>query len=399
VAAALRRVGSIPLDETKITDSFDVMERVGPPEGRFFYLTARGLWLLATDPAAARPYLDQALAGAMKSEDAGEGILMRSKIHLAVAMHTAKRRQWRAALDALADAAAVAVPAGCVLGLAVDVERTLVVLGRADGVVTGWLKVSGPEELETSPILDEAPKLPRDVAAQLTSCAEVKVIAPARQRWWTELGIPENLPWSYVLRSVPATPDDSQSGHGSKRLVVADPDMPAALGLPRLATPTVEPGVRLLRGREANPTRVLSEMRDAGLIDFRVHGVADAEISEHTALVLSPDERGRYLLTPDDLRSVRFVHRPVVILASCGSALRPTTNPDSSELAGAFIRAGARAVFATATPVPDSEADAFFARVHEALTAGHSPAVALHDARRSWPNSSSSWVSGVLAFE
>jgi cellulose synthase operon protein C len=402
VAAALHRVGNIGLDEMKVNDSLTLMKINGPREGHFLYLAAHGLWLLPTAPAAARELLARGLEEARKSEDDAERMVVQSKIHLALALEAARSKNWEAALDRLADAAAVARPSGCVLGLAVDVERTLTVLRETSGRMEGWLEIKTADQLEGRTRSGGAPRLPPSLRSRLATCSEVKVIATAQQRWWTDLEIPGGLPWSYALRpasgaALPGPTDQADS----YRLVIADPDPPAALGLPRLAPPSVEsgPGTHLLAGREANPMRVLDELPRASFIDFRVHGVADAEISEHTALVLSADAEGRYLLTPNELRTINLPRRPVVILAACQSASRPTNHPDPSELAGGFVRAGARAVYATTTPVPDAEADAFFGRIRTALSAGRSPAAALRDARASWPNSSNSWVSGVLAFE
>jgi hypothetical protein len=288
--------------------------------------------------------------------------------------------------------------------MAVDVERTLAVLRDANGHLVGSYRAHTVGDLEARLGDEEAPPLlPDELRVRLARCSEVKAIMPGNQRSWTDLGTPAGLPWSYAVR--PASAATPSPVMGKRRLIVADPVPPVALRLPALAPTAVEqtPETRVLRGSQANPAQVLAELPAADLIEFRVHGVSDVNLSEYTALVLSPDAHGSYLLTQKELRSLALPRRPVIILAACRGAQRTTRRPDSSELAGAFIRSGARAVFAAMTSIPDVDADAFFARVGAAIVAGAPPALALRDARSAWAGKGNAkgntWIDRVLVFE
>jgi hypothetical protein len=64
------------------------------------------------------------------------------------------------------------------------------------------------------------------------------------------------------------------------------------------------------------------------------------------------------------------------------------------------VQAGARAVFAPAVPIPDREAEAFFAALRARLEAGATPAAALAAEREAWlARDPRSWTQDVLLFE
>jgi CHAT domain-containing protein len=69
-------------------------------------------------------------------------------------------------------------------------------------------------------------------------------------------------------------------------------------------------------------------------------------------------------------------------------------------LPAAFVYAGARAVIASAAPIPDAEAGEFFDHLRDRVQAGAPVAVALRDARQQWISlGRGEWVRDVIVFE
>jgi hypothetical protein len=69
-------------------------------------------------------------------------------------------------------------------------------------------------------------------------------------------------------------------------------------------------------------------------------------------------------------------------------------------LPAAFVYAGARAVIASASPIPDSEASAFFDDVRARIRTSAPAAIAVRDARVAWlAQHRGDWVRDVLVFE
>jgi tetratricopeptide (TPR) repeat protein len=406
-AATLRRMGGAGLLESRVTDSLRLIERSNERAGRYLYLLARGLWLLPEQPVLARQLLDAALedTSGLPAEHVERRYVER-RTHLALAFEAARAMDWRTSLAELAASPGVALPdqhddGACVLGVASDVDRSLAITRDAAGTVLGTYRAQPIDEIEPLRDAQEPPPvLPASLRRALASCREVKVVAPDSQRAWTAIGLPDTVPWVYTVRRAGPRPPAAADGSG-ERLIVANPEPPPALRLPPLAPTAVDEGAstRVLRGREANPARVLAELPRADFVEFRVHGVADPNLSEFTALMLSPDRDGRYMLTAREVGSLSLPRHPIVVLAACGAAARATQRPDASELAGAFVRAGARGVIAAMTSIPDAEADAFFATVRARMAGGRSVAVALNEARSAWPEANRSWVSGVVVFE
>nr|WP_277989556.1 CHAT domain-containing protein [Corallococcus sp. NCSPR001] len=159
------------------------------------------------------------------------------------------------------------------------------------------------------------------------------------------------------------------------------------------------PGDVHLRGRAATPEAVLAEMEDATEVELHTHGMAGT-VSDAAFLALSPDAAGRFALTAEELEGHTLRGSPVVMLAACDANVGAWRYHAVSSLPSALIQAGARAVVAPSTEVPDVEAGAFFQALVESLRRGTPPAQALRDTRARWlQQGSARWVQDLVAFE
>jgi hypothetical protein len=186
--------------------------------------------------------------------------------------------------------------------------------------------------------------------------------------------------------------------------VVANPVSPPDLNLPPLGPTPDEPagpGLTVLRGAEATPTRVLLEMRDAAVIEFHTHGVIANDVSEASYLVLSPEQDRQYAMTPTDVEPVKLSAAPLVILGACHAATSARSLEGGIGLPEAFLRAGARAVVASPDAIQDLGAKEMFAVVREQVMRGADPAIAVRDerVRRLAASPDNAWVAGVVVFE
>jgi hypothetical protein len=189
------------------------------------------------------------------------------------------------------------------------------------------------------------------------------------------------------------------------RLVVSDVLPPAELGLPVLPSGAADDGAAdRLQGAAATPTQVAEALAHADLAELHVHAVTDRDLGNQAYLALSPEPGGRSTLTADDVRKLRLQNAPVVVLAACNSVASSRFLPSSSAtraLPAAFLQAGARAVLAAGSPIPDREAGPFFAEVIAKAKAGAPLATALRDVRTAWLAHApgAEWVLDVVLFD
>jgi CHAT domain-containing protein len=180
--------------------------------------------------------------------------------------------------------------------------------------------------------------------------------------------------------------------------VVGDVEPPPALELPRLATWSTSG--ELLSGAAATPSRVLAAIGTAAEVTIHAHGLIDVALPEASFLALSPDPEGRFALTTGDVRKAHFTTSPLIVLAACRSASAAPVWHETWSLPAAFVLAGARAVIASAAPIPDRDAPAFFDAVRDRVRTGASVAVALRDVRRQWlADRRADWARDVIVFE
>ena len=356
-----------------------------------------GRLLVERTPAAAKTLLRKTIAAAdalPRSDLYGQKARGYSYVTLAFA--ASKERDFAGALELLAEEQGASRPRSCAVGVAVDDERSVVVVQTASGAVLGQLDGS-----RTQPMDAFKPKLTPEQLGGLQACPEVDVFARAPLHGRPNL-LPPDLAWSYRVGR--ATPAPRLPALHPRQLVVADIDSPPSLGLPRLK-PWVAPasaGIERLelRGPAATPTRVLKELAEATEVEIHAHGLADLSASDTSLLVLSADPSGDFALTAGQIRSTRLRGAPLVLLEGCQAAKEGNALHAPWSLPVAFIESGARAVLASTADLPDSKAAAFFDAVRARIRGGQSPAVALRDERLAWrARGDNTWTESILAFQ
>jgi hypothetical protein len=195
------------------------------------------------------------------------------------------------------------------------------------------------------------------------------------------------------------TPPSSTAGAAAAalgRVIVADARPPARLGLPPLS-PIAADGARLVTGASATPARVRAELAGASYIEIHAHGIVDAE--DAAFLALSPDIDGSFALTAADVRATRLAGAPIVVLGACRSAKPARYEAFRWSLPDAFLAAGARAVIASATAIPDDQGARLFAELRARLDRGEPAARAVAALRADRVAAGQPWAAGLVVFE
>jgi CHAT domain-containing protein len=183
------------------------------------------------------------------------------------------------------------------------------------------------------------------------------------------------------------------------QVVVTDVDSPPELGLAPLRRMELGSSARIVQRAAATPDGVLHAIADAGLVVINAHGVTDANEPSAASLVLSPDpkSKGSYWLTADRVKHARLSGAPVVILAACHAGrVQVSTEPWS--LASSFLAAGARAVIAPTTEIPDETANEVFSSIVSRMQQGASPEQAVAEERAA-RGKKVPWLANVVVFQ
>jgi CHAT domain-containing protein len=151
----------------------------------------------------------------------------------------------------------------------------------------------------------------------------------------------------------------------------------------------------MLTGPSATPSSVLAAIADAGEVVVHAHGVVGQLDSSYIAL--SPDSSGRFALAAREVRAAQFKTSPLVVLAACRSSQAAPVIHEAWSLPTAFVYAGARAVIASSSPMPDDEAARFFDDLDQRIGHGAAVATALRDSRMAWTGGD--WVNDLVVFE
>ena len=345
----------------------------------------------ARGEAALRASIAFAQARPPSDVDAKKG---RALASLALALDAARRGAFDAALDQLAGELQAPPPKSCALGVAVDDLRALVAARDAGGKLLGHYEAS-----RARGELDPATLVPADIQAALRACPQVSVYAPAPVHGLPRL-LPGDVAWSYRMG---AGAPRAGNPPAQKRLVISDVQPPASLALPRLGPwtrPASDASTVWLHGEGATPSQALAALSDATEVEVHAHGLVDLAISDASLLVLSPEPSGEYALTAGAIRKIKLAGAPIVILGACQAASMTPYLHEPWSLPMAFVEAGARAVFASPSPIRDAEAGPFFSAVLARVHAGRAPAAALRDERVArLATDGTSWVREVLVFE
>jgi hypothetical protein len=394
VIASLARKGLVPKGASTLESDIEEAKRTATPGVQAYYDVIAGRFRLTRDRSAGLALL------AAAQEEAAKTASVDSKakhaleyVRVTLALEAAADGRAEDAIGAIASELGTDPGARCVLALGVDEDRRFAAVRDDAGLAFAEIGTRSTPDLQASFLV------PPSVVARLERCDEVHVYAPPPIHGLAGL-LPPGVAWSYRSGAAP-----DSGAVPPRRLVVSDVETPESLGLPRLArwseAPTASPTpTTWLHGTEATPARVLDAMADASEIEIHAHGLVDLSVSDASFIVLPPDDRGRYALTAGDIRQRRLSGHPIVVLAACRAAMTAPYLHASWSLPTAFISAGARAVFASSSPIQDAEAGRFFDAVLTRLRAGGSPARALRDVRLSWTGSSSSgWTGNVLVFD
>jgi CHAT domain-containing protein len=168
-------------------------------------------------------------------------------------------------------------------------------------------------------------------------------------------------------------------------VVIADPATPLGPRLPASRSEAEQIAAMhdatLIRGEEATVPRFTESAGRSALIHYAGH--ADSDFREaYGALLLSPAGQDRGILGSSEIARLALPHRPLVVLAACGTARGEAVHiAGMSTLARAFLDARARAVVGTLWELDDDAAGPLFLRIHERLRDGTSPARAVREAQ------------------
>jgi hypothetical protein len=304
-----------------------------------------------------------------------------------------RRGDWAGALALFAEEQGRPAPAGCLVAVSLDDNRTTAVVRGRDGALRGSYQPGRAiENLAVETIVPPA------LAASLAGCDAIAVIARPPLHGHAEV-LPAALPWSFVGEPGTGTAPAAPRTPARRRVIVSDARPPATLGLPALA-PITDPGdptATLVTGGAATPARVRSELADAGYIEIHAHGIVDA--SDAAFLALSPDADGGFALTAGEVRATRLTGAPVVVLAACRSAATARYQGFRWSLPDAFLAAGARAVVASSTAIPDDQGAALFAALRTRVDRGEPIAHAVAALRADRLAAGQSWAAGLMVFE
>ena len=140
----------------------------------------------------------------------------------------------------------------------------------------------------------------------------------------------------------------------------------------------------ILLGENATETAFKKEpLNDFRVLHLAVHGFADPQYPERSALVLGADPRAG----EDGLLQVREIKRlrlnaELTTLSACDSGLGTLQGEEGvSDLAEAFLAAGSKAVVASLWSADDTSASALMERFYQHLALEEDTSAALRDAK------------------
>jgi hypothetical protein len=347
---------------------------------------AEGRALVGSDPIEGEKLLRRAITDGADAPANRNAKIAAGESYAMLAVLAAKRGDGPGALAVLAEELKVSARPTCVLGVVLN-DRDVVAVARD---ATGKVITDAYESAYANLVAD---KIVRGrVVDALRACPDVDVIARAPFHGLARI-LPDEIAWRYLsTRTRPVG-----ESHGPS-LVVSDVQPPAALGLPHLASWTGGDAT-VIRGAAATPAHVLAAIGTARDVIVNAHGLADG--GDAAYLALSADVDGRYTLTSGDVERANLTSNPLVILAACEAAKAAPVSHSRWSLPAAFVTAGARAVVASTSAIPDGDAGAFFSELRSRALAGQPLAVVLRDLRKKWlvaPNTSF-WVRDVVVFE
>jgi hypothetical protein len=350
-----------------------------------------GRLLIDRDRTAGTVLLNKAIAEADTRPRDVVADKARAGAYGVLVVDAARARDYTRALSLVTEELGLSPAGACAVGMAAEDARAVVVVRGADGEDRG-------EYFDDRRRSEGALTVSAQLANHLAGCPRVRVMAPAALQGQPRV-LPAQLAWSYVAsargRVTPSNP--ATEPH---TLIVTNVMPPAYLQLsPLTIQPPADGPATTLSGLDATPARVMAAMAGASEIQFHTHALMDVGVSDASHLVLSPGNDGRYALTAEAIRGLQLRGHPIVVLAACHSAQGARYQHEPWSLPDALLAAGARAVFAAATEIPDVESEQVFSSVLAQVRTGVDPAVALRDRRLAPRARASSWVDDVVVFD
>ncbi len=155
-----------------------------------------------------------------------------------------------------------------------------------------------------------------------------------------------------------------------------------------------------LLGAKPDPSQLLigprateANFKNLPLADYRVlhlalHGYADIEHPDRSALIFAPDPHDR---TDDGLLQIREIRQlhlnaALVVLSACKTGIGPVGKAGIINLSTAFLQAGAQTVVSSLWAVADHATSEFMDQFYSHLASNEGKAEALHDAALSIRN-------------
>ncbi len=355
---------------------------------RIYTHEIEGRLLVDSDRAAGTAALERAIAAADAARNDPVAQEARDSAYAILGFDAARQGQHDRVLSLMAAQFGLPAPGPCTVAMLAEYERVAVAVRGSDGQDRGtyWRRRK----------TDDPVAVPADLTRGLAACAHVGVMAQPTLQGTPGI-LPDALAWGYLGEARGRRAAAGKPPGEPRAVIVADVNPPSDLQLDPLSPwpSNAMPSATRLSGDGATPARVLSEIRTATEIHFHTHAIVDSALSDASHLVLSPDANGNYALTAEALRHVALAN-PVVVLAACHSAKGARMQHKSWSLPQAFLSAGARAVFASASNIPDRETVPFYLRVLDRVRSGAAPASVLRDERLANP---SSWIASVIIFE
>jgi cellulose synthase operon protein C len=374
-------------DVAKLRDKVRVLEQEAEHrDSQTKYIRSlRAATIVGVDRQRGEAALHSVIADADQHPDEPYASHARSIAYSTLIEVAAQAREADNVIALLARRLKVEAPARCAVGIT-QWNRVVVAVRGNDGssaiesrgVPDGRLMVS-PSEL-----------VPAALRQRLAACRRVDVLATGPYFGMASILGPD-IPWVYK----------SHSGAGQARsdreLVITDVVPPEDTGLPELRSFRGSSAAVVLSGAKATPGAALDNMKTAGLIIIAAHGFTDTREPSAASLVLSPDDKGDYLLTAAKVSTAHLDNAPVVVLAGCEVG-RVQVGAEPWSLATSFLAAGARAVIAPTEKIPDDEASVAFDSLVSRIRSGMEPVDALQ-AERADRGHQAAWLSSIVVFE
>lgn len=136
-----------------------------------------------------------------------------------------------------------------------------------------------------------------------------------------------------------------------------------------------------LVGEQVTRRAFASAIRDCDAVHIATHAFSSPRDASLSLIALAPEAGDDGLLYLNEIASLRFTKRPLVVLAGCRTASFGGGNGSIRSLAHAFLAAGGEAVLATLWKVDDERASELTTELYRNLATGATVPHALRDAQ------------------